>query len=62
MVTSEYFCDSYAGTLAEWHTRFLEAWPSISSLGFNLRFKRMWKYYLSYCRLGFEIGALNVGL
>ena len=62
MVTSEYFCDSYACTLAEWHIRFLEAWPSISALGFDVRFKRMWEYYLAYCRLGFEIGVLNVGL
>lgn len=61
-VSSEFFGDSYARTLAEWHLRFLEAWPSIKELGFDLRFKRMWEYYLAYCRLGFEIGALNVGL
>jgi cyclopropane-fatty-acyl-phospholipid synthase len=62
LVSSEFFGDSYARTLAEWHRRFLEAWPSIKELGFDLRFKRMWEYYLAYCRLGFEIGALNVGL
>lgn len=62
LASSEFFGDSYALTLAEWHTRFLEAWPDISALGFDLRFKRMWEYYLAYCRLGFEIGVLNVGL
>ena len=62
LTSSEFFGDSYARTLAEWHSRFLQAWPSISALGFDLRFKRMWEYYLAYCRLGFEIGVLNVGL
>jgi cyclopropane-fatty-acyl-phospholipid synthase len=62
LVSSEFFGDSYARTLAEWHRRFLDAWPSIKGLGFDLRFKRMWEYYLAYCRLGFEIGALDVGL
>jgi cyclopropane-fatty-acyl-phospholipid synthase len=62
LVSSEFFGDSYARTLAEWHRRFLKAWPSISAPGFDLRFKRMWEYYLAYCRLGFEIGVLDVGL
>jgi cyclopropane-fatty-acyl-phospholipid synthase len=62
LVSSEFFGNSYAHTLAEWHQRFLAAWPSIKALGFDLRFKRMWEYYLAYCRVGFEIGALNVGL
>lgn len=62
LTSSEFFGDSYARTLAEWHRRFLEAWPAINALGFDLRFKRMWEYYLAYCRVGFEIGALNVGL
>jgi cyclopropane-fatty-acyl-phospholipid synthase len=62
LVSSEFFGDSYARTLAEWHRRFQEAWPSIEALGFDDRFKRMWEYYLAYCRLGFEIGVLNVGL
>lgn len=62
LASTEFFANSYARTLAEWHDRFLNAWPSIEALGFDLRFKRMWEYYLAYCRLGFEIGALNVGL
>jgi cyclopropane-fatty-acyl-phospholipid synthase len=62
LVSSEFFGDGYGRTLAEWHRRFQAAWPSIKPLGFDERFKRMWEYYLAYCRLGFEIGALNVGL
>jgi cyclopropane-fatty-acyl-phospholipid synthase len=62
LVSTEFFGDSYARTLAEWHRRFLKAWPTIEALGFDLRFKRMWEYYLAYCRLGFEIGVLDVGL
>jgi len=62
LTSSEFFGESYALTLADWHRRFLEAWPSIKALGFDERFKRMWEYYLAYCRLGFEIGVLNVGL
>ena len=62
LTSTEFFGDSYARTLAEWHRRFLTAWPSIKLLGFDDRFKRMWEYYLAYCRLGFEIGLLDVGL
>lgn len=62
LTSSEFFGDSYAQTLADWHRRFLDTWPSIKALGFDDRFKRMWEYYLAYCRLGFEIGVLNVGL
>jgi cyclopropane-fatty-acyl-phospholipid synthase len=62
LVSSEFFGNSYALTLAEWHRRFLEAWPAIKALGFDERFRRMWEYYLAYCRLGFEIGVLDVGL
>ena len=58
----ETFGLSYAQTLAEWRRRFLEAWPAIQHLGFDLRFRRMWEYYLSYCEAGFRAGLLNVGL
>ena len=62
LISSEFFADGYARTLADWNKRFLNGWPSIEALGFDSRFKRMWEYYLAYCRLGFEIGALDVGL
>jgi cyclopropane-fatty-acyl-phospholipid synthase len=51
---------SYARTLAEWHRRFDEVWPRISSMGFDERFRRMWQYYLSYCEGGFRSGRVDV--
>jgi cyclopropane-fatty-acyl-phospholipid synthase len=62
LVHSERFGDSYGRTLADWTQRFQNAWPEIEKLGFDLRFKRMWEYYLAYCQAGFESGAIDVGL
>ena len=58
----ERFGESYARTLAEWRSRFLEAWPRLESMGFDQRFRRMWLYYLTYCEIGFEQGTTNVGV
>ena len=58
----ETFGDSYARTLSEWRRRFLLAWPEIAKQGFDIRFKRMWDYYLSYCEAGFRSAATDVGL
>jgi cyclopropane-fatty-acyl-phospholipid synthase len=60
--TLETFGASYALTLAEWRRRFNEAWPRITALGFDERFRRMWDYYLAYCQVGFERGSIDVGL
>jgi cyclopropane-fatty-acyl-phospholipid synthase len=62
LVADEFFGESYARTLEEWRLRFQKAWPKIEALGFDDRFKRTWEYYLAYCQVGFETGALNVGL
>jgi cyclopropane-fatty-acyl-phospholipid synthase len=56
------FGDSYAMTLAEWHRRFHDSWPSIQTFGFDTRFKKMWEYYLSYCEAGFKSGMIDVGV
>jgi cyclopropane-fatty-acyl-phospholipid synthase len=53
---------SYARTLAEWRGRFEARWPELKALGFDDRFYRMWIYYLTYCEVGFEKGATDVGL
>jgi cyclopropane-fatty-acyl-phospholipid synthase len=58
----QFFGADYAPTLGEWHARFHDRWPEIRRLGFDDRFRRMWEYYLAYCRVGFETGALDVGL
>ncbi len=58
----ENFGLSYACTLRAWHERFDAAWPQIAALGFLPRFRRLWKYYLSYCEAGFRAGFIDVGL
>ena len=62
LLSVERFGASYARTLAEWHRRFLAAWPEIERHGFDARFRRMWEYYLSYCEGGFRAGTIDVGL
>ena len=56
-----YFGKSYAETLRRWQQSFDSKWNDISPLGFDERFRRMWKYYLSYCEAGFESGHIDVG-
>ncbi len=56
------FGRDYARTLADWRQRFLAQWPAIEALGFDLPFKRIWEYYLSYCEAGFLAGRVDVGL
>ena len=60
-VSAEMFGESYARTLAQWHERFLDAWPRIAPMGFDARFRRLWTYYLAYCEAGFRAGAVDVG-
>lgn len=54
------FGQDYARTLSEWHQRFLTAWEDIKELGFDDRFKALWRFYLSYCEAGFRAGTTNV--
>jgi cyclopropane-fatty-acyl-phospholipid synthase len=61
LVHHESFGDSYVKTLREWRFRFVQAWPSIETLGFSGRFRRMWEYYLAYCEVGFRLGTIDVG-
>jgi len=62
LVSNEFFGGGYARTIEEWRNRFQKAWPQIKALGFDQRFKKMWEYYLAYCQVGFETGAITVGL
>lgn len=54
------FGESYADTLAEWNRRFLGAWETVKPLGFDDRFKRLWRFYLSYCEAGFRTKRTDV--
>ena len=44
----------YSNTLMIWRDEFIKKWESISEQGFDLNFKRMWNFYLSYCEAGFK--------
>ena len=44
----------YSNTLILWRGEFLKKWDLISKQGFDLTFKRMWNFYLSYCEAGFK--------
>lgn len=50
----------YARTLAHWHQRFESAWPQIAELGFDHRFRLLWRFYLAYCEAGFNARATDV--
>jgi cyclopropane-fatty-acyl-phospholipid synthase len=54
------FGQHYADTLAEWGGRFDTAWDDIRGLGFDERFRRLWRFYLSYCQAGFRTERTNV--
>ncbi len=54
------FGQNYADTLAEWARRFEGAWDEITKLGFDDRFRRLWRFYLSYCEAGFRSERTNV--
>ena len=44
----------YSNTLMMWRDEFLKKWDNISKQGFDVTFKRMWNFYLSYCEAGFK--------
>ena len=48
------YANHYADTLAIWRNEFNKKWSLIKDQGFDLTFKRMWEFYLSYCEAGFK--------
>lgn len=52
---------SYADTLAVWGKNFLAEWLHIRELGFDERFRQLWRFYLAYCEAGFRTGRIDVG-
>lgn len=54
------FGQNYARTLAEWGSQFEGAWDEIRTLGFDERFRRLWRFYLSYCEAAFRTGRTDV--
>ncbi|MES1202628.1 MAG: cyclopropane-fatty-acyl-phospholipid synthase family protein [Pseudomonadota bacterium] len=54
------FGEHYATTLSAWGQRFGAHWEEIRTLGFDERFKRLWRFYLSYCEAGFRTARTDV--
>lgn len=50
----------YAETLRLWRERFLSRSESLSAIGFDETFRRMWELYLAYSEAGFRSGYLDV--
>lgn len=54
------FGQHYARTLKAWQDKFDENESAITALGYSEDFKRMWRFYLSYCEGGFAERAIGV--
>ncbi len=50
----------YARTLVRWREVFEQKLDRVRELGFDERFIRMWRFYLTYCEAGFRAGSTNV--
>ena len=61
LVQSQWFGESYANTLKDWRERFESVSQDVRLQGFDERFVRMWRYYLTYCETGFRFGRTDVG-
>ena len=59
-VNSHSFGKSYAKTLTIWHKEFLNSLSSIKKLGFDTKLERIFKYYFSYCKAGFNSEKIDV--
>jgi cyclopropane-fatty-acyl-phospholipid synthase len=60
VIREHIFGQDYAKTLATWRNNFRNAWPNLTPLGFDERFRRLWEYYLAYCEAGFLSGNIDV--
>ena len=57
----ERFGLDYAETLKLWDDRFQAAWADIRRIvGFDERFRRLWRFYLAYCEAGFRSRRTDV--
>ena len=54
------FGKSYSQTLRRWFEVFNNQWDTISDMGFDDRFRRMWNFYLTSCAATFESGNCDV--
>jgi cyclopropane-fatty-acyl-phospholipid synthase len=59
---SQWFGASYATTLRRWKINFENSLDDVRAMGYDEAFIRLWRYYLSYCEIGFMRGTTDVGL
>ena len=50
----EDFSAHYAETLRRWAARFEQQGAGVDALGFDRRFRRLWRFYLAYCEAAFD--------
>lgn len=59
-VNKELFGKDYARTLDIWDNNFIAKENELIKLGFDKRFQRMWRFYLTSCSAAFDHGRINV--
>ena len=60
VIDKKSFAQDYARTLEIWNKSFQTNWDSIKVQGFNEKFKKLWIFYLNYCKAGFLSKRINV--
>ena len=60
MVDAFSFGHDYAETLKRWHEAFLSRRDQVMSQGFDVRFMRIWEFYLAYCEAAFAENNTDV--
>jgi len=60
IVQRSFHGQDYARTLHLWRERFEARLDQVRALGYDERFIRMWRYYLSYCEAGFLDDRIDV--
>ena len=60
VIDKKSFAQDYAKTLEIWNKSFQTNWDSIKVQGFNEKFKKLWMFYLNYCKAGFLSKRINV--
>ena len=50
----------YAETLRRWRANVERAGDQLHRLGYDERFRRLWRLYLAYCEAGFDEGRIGV--
>ena len=59
MTALEDITEHYAMTLRKWRQKFYANVDTITQLGYDNQFLRMWEYYLCYCEGGFDEGSIG---